>query len=447
MRFISKMILVGGLAATAMFAITACTQPQGGSASGGSPDTPKSVEVMIFKGGYGSDFFEKAAEEFTTNTGIKVSVIADPRIDQQALKRFQVGDPPDLAYPGWRFDAWKAVQDGEVMDLTAAMKEPVFGGGSGTWGGSFEPGILKLGENGGKQMLMPYFYSLWGWWYDPDLFAEKGWKVPKTYQELLLLCQQIKGSGMAPITYQGQYPDYMTSGMLQPWIISAGGMDAMKACQNLEPGAWKSPAVIKSASMIRELRDMGYFQMGATALSHTEAQAEFINRRAALIPCGTWLYSEMKDSLPEGRRMQFMLPPVLSDGKGDPTAITVKIEPWLIAEKSTSKKEAVEFFKYLTSLEKAKQFVVEKGTLMSIKGSDEVDLPEYLKGAADSMKASKAPWSAQWKEWYPTFYKAVGDALTELVNGELSPQEFANKCEAEAEKLRKNDDIAKHKVE
>lgn len=432
------MLLFGASAAVLMLAIPGCSKPK---------DEPKTVEVMVFEGGYGKDFFEKAAAEFTEKTGTKVTVIGDPRIDLQVLPRFQKGDPPDLTYPGWRFDAWKAVQDGEVMDLTAAMKEPVYGSGEGTWGDSFEPGILKLGEGGGKQMLMPYFYSLWGWWYDPELFAEKGWKVPKTYQDLLLLCQQIKGAGMAPITYQGQYPDYMTSGMLQPWIISAGGMDAMKACQNLEPGAWKSPAVVKAASMIRELRDMGYFQNGATAMSHTESQAEFINRRAALIPCGTWLYSEMKDSLPEGRKMEFMLPPVLSDGVGDPTAITVKIEPWFVAEKSKNKKEAVEFFKYLTSLDKAKQFVVEKGTLMSVKGSDQVDLPDYLRGAAESMKASKAPWSAQWKEWYPTFYEAVGNALTELVNGELSPEQFADKCEGLAEKLRSNNAIQKHKVE
>ncbi len=432
-----------GLAMTAAlgaaFAMVAC------SGGGGAAADNKKVEVLVFKGGYGSDFYEAAAEEFNKATGKEVEVIGDPRIDQQVQPRMQKGDPPDLMYPGWRFDHWKAVDDGAIMDLTETMKSKP-ASGEGTWGDTFEPALLKLGQYEGKQYVLPYFFSVIGWWYDPDLFAEKGWAPPKTYAEMLNLCQKIKAAGIAPITYQGQYPDYMISGMLTPWTISSGGLEAFNACQNLEPGAWKSPAVIKAASMIKELSDMGYFQQGATAMSHTESQAEFVNRRAAMIPCGTWLNSEMKESMPEGRKMAFFLPPVIGDGAGDPTAVMIKIEPWMVPAEAKNKEAAIDYFKSMTTVEKAKQFVTEKGTLMAIKGANDVELPGYLQGAADAFKNSKATYAPLWREWYPTLYKAVEGAITELLNGQLTPEAFGDKIEAEAEKIRNNPDIPKRKV-
>jgi N-acetylglucosamine transport system substrate-binding protein len=405
---------------------------------------PKEAEVMVFKGGYGVDFYETAASEYGEKSGNTVKVIGDSRIDLKVGPRMQKGDPPDLTYPGWRIDSWKAVNEGAVYELTSALKEPAYGSET-PWGETFEPKLLKLGQQDGKQFLMPYFFSLWGWWYDPDLFAEKGWELPKTYADLLTLCQKIKASGMAPITYQGQYPDYMISGMLQPWIISAGGMDAMTACQNMEPGAWNSEPVVRAAKMILELRDMGYYLSGSTSLSHTEAQAEFLNRKAAMIPCGTWLESEMKDSMPAGRKMKFFLPPVLGDGKGDPSTIQVKIEPWFVPAEAKAKKVAVEYFKYLTSKEKATQFVKEKGTFMSIIGSTPADVPESLVSAEQSFKAAGTVWSAQWREWYPEFYKKVEGMVTELLNGALSPEDFAKKVEGEAEALRNNKSMTIHK--
>lgn len=437
------------LALLALFALTACgpkaEEPTDGTRKGPEYSTSNELKVMAFKGGYGSDFYEKVAAEYAEKTGVKVEVVADARIDQQIQPLMQKGSPPDLIFPGWRFDHWKAVGDEAILDLTEVMQTKPMQGTS-TWADTFEPSLLKLGQSDGKQYTLPYFYSVLGWWYDPDLFAQHNWTPPKNYTELLDLCQKIKAAGIAPITYQGQYPDYMIAGMLQPWVISHGGLEAFTAMQNLEPGAWKSESVVKAATMIRELRDMGYFQQGATALSHTEAQAEFVNRRAAMVPCGTWLYAEMSATMPAGRKMAFMLPPVLGDGKGDPSAIMIKIEPWMVPAQAKNQTHAIGLFKTMTTLDNAKKFVTEKGTLMAIKGSEEAEMPEYLKGAATSFKASKAVWAAQWKEWYPDFYKSVESAVTELLNGNLDPQAFADKCEAEAEKLRNDDRIKKRKV-
>ncbi len=417
------------------------------SESGEKLTTSKDLEAMVFAGGYGKDFYEQSAKEYEEKTGVKVTIIGDPKIEEQLRPRFQEGKPPGLAFPGVHFDYWSLVEEDEVLDLNQALSGKAWESDD-TWGQTFEPSLLKLGQSGGKQYLLPYYYSVLGWWYDSELFAENGWTPPKTYSELLALCQKIQAKGIAPITYQGQYPDYMIAGMLIPWTISSGGMEQFNKMQNLEPGAWNSNALVKAAKMIFDLRAQDYFQKGATGMSHTAAQTGFVKRQAAMIPCGTWLQAEMDSVIKEeGRKIAFMLPPVIGDGVGDPSAIMIKIEPWLVPAKSPNQEHAIGFFKYMTSVAKAKQFVTEKGTLMAIKGSDDVALPEYLKGAAKSFSESKAVWAAQWKDWYPTFYRDVENNVTKLLNGDLTPEQFGAECEAAAERTRKNPDIVKRKVE
>lgn len=441
-------------AAVAAFAVGGCAA--GGKApetSGTSSEAPQltggltgKVEVAAFQGGYGIDFYEQVAKEFAAqHAGLDVKVWGNPRVWEQLRPRFIGGDPPDLAFPGWGMDHWALAEEGQLLDLTASLGTPAAEGG-GTWGDSFEPSILKLGQLDGKQYVLPYYLMIFGWWYDPAVFAKNGWTVPKTYEELIALSEKIKAKEMAPLTFQGKYPYYMIDGMLLPWAWSAGGEKAVKDAQNLEPGAWKSPAMLKAASMIHELNQKGFFQKGAVGMSHTESQQEFLQGRAAMIPCGSWLYSEMKNVMPPTAKMEFMLPPVLADGQGDPTAILIGIEPWMVPSAAKNQVAAIELFKQMTSLTNAKKFVETKGTLMAIKGSDQAKMPDVLQQPAAAFKASQQVWAVQYRQWYPAFNTEIENALTAMLNGELTPETFCDRVEAAAETTRQDSVITKHKL-
>lgn len=439
--------------AAILLVVTGCSgtsdTPSGGGGTAKS-DKPAelsgSLEVAAFKGGYDIDFYQKAADEFKTkHPALEIKVWGNPRVWEQLRPRFVGGDPPDLCFPGWGMDHWALAEEGQLMELDSALDGPP-AEGNGEWRDTFEPQVLKLGQLDGKQYVLPYYVMLYGWWYDPNVFAKNGWTVPKTYEELLVLCGKIKAKGVAPITYQGQYPYYMIDGMLLPWCMSAGGPDAVKAAQNLDPGAWKSPAMLRAAQMIDELNKKGFFQKGATAMSHTVSQTQFLQGKAAMIPCGTWLSSEMKNVMPPNAKMEFFLPPVLATGKGDSTSLLIGIEPWMIPNAAKNKDAAVELFKYMTSISVAKRFVEEKGTLMSIKGSDQAKLPAELVKPSEALRDSKDVWAVQYRQWYPAFNKEIENSLTALLNGELTPQSFCDRVEAAADKTRKDDDITKHKL-
>ncbi len=159
-------------------------------------------------------------------------------------------------------DYWQLIYDGQVLQLDDALAGKSYDGKS-TWKDTFEPSLLALGAYNGKQYELPYHFNVMGWWYNPDTFAKHGWAVPKTFRELVALCPKIKAAGIAPITYQGQYPDYTIKGFLFPWVVSVGGIKAADDAQSLVPGAWKSPAFLKAAQMIKQLRDAGFFEDGA----------------------------------------------------------------------------------------------------------------------------------------------------------------------------------------
>jgi N-acetylglucosamine transport system substrate-binding protein len=405
-----------------------------------------SIEVQAFKGGYGIDFYEATAKDYAAaHPNVKVTVDGNPKLWEQLKPRIANGSPPDLMLPGWGLDHWALVEDGGLMQLDEALdSKPAEG--SGTWRDTFEPELLKLGAQDGKQYVLPYYFNVWGMWYLPDLFAKNGWQPPKSYDELLALCEKIKAKGIAPITFQGKYPYYMLQGMFLPWVQDIAGMKLINDLQSLTPGAWKSDAVVKVAGMIKELKDKGYFQEGAVGLSHTESQTSFVTGKAAMIPCGTWLQSEMAKTMPAGTKLEYFNTPLVT-GNGEPTAVCVDIEPWMVPSKAKNQAGAIDLFKFMTSKTNATKFVEQKATLMAIKGSsDTKNLPEVLKAPLATFTGSKQAWSYQARYWYPELEKEIEGALTSLINGELTPQAFADRIEAKAEEVRKDANVKKHKI-
>jgi len=417
----------------------------GSAAFSADPAPPGELDVRAFQGGYGIDFFEQAAREYeAAHPGVTIKLQGDPRIWDQLRPLFISGQPPGLSFPGWGMDTYALIYERQVRPMDDALLTSPYGAESGTWRDTFLPEILKLGAFRGRTYMLPFFISLNGWWYNVNLFEENGWKPPTTYAELLELGEKIKAKGIAPLTYQGKYPYYALQGFELPWAISIGGAEVYRAAEALKPGAWKDSAFLKAAEMVAELRQKGFFQNGADGMSHTEAQMEFLQGRAAMIPCGTWLESEMKKQFPPGFKMAFIRAPRVDGGKGDPTSLLVGVEPWIVPTKGQNPALAIDYFKYVTSRKKAREFVLAKGTLSAVKGTSDEPLPETLRGPAQALQEAKYTWTTRYSKWYPALEEAARTAMAGLLQGTRTPQQFVDDLEAAAEKVRKDPNIPKH---
>jgi N-acetylglucosamine transport system substrate-binding protein len=405
------------------------------------------VSIKVFKGGYGDDFFIEAGEEYAKANGVAVKTEGDPRMWDRLRPDFVAGNPPDCAWPGWGMDYWGLVYDGQVEPMDEYLAQPAYGETEGTWLETFDADLLKLGQFDGKQYLMPYHVNLNGWWYNKTVFDEHGWKPPVTFDELLALGPKMQAAGVAPLTFQGQYPYYMLYAFIYPWAISSGGLQAWNDCQGLVPGAWKSEHMLRAAKAVEQLRDAGFFLEGSLALDHIQSETQFLKGAAGMVPCGTWLYAEMENAWPQGVVAEFMLPPVFADGKGDPTTLMVAIEPFIIPSKAKHKRDGIEYFRYITSKDKARQFIEEKGTLMAIKGLEDADYPSHLERPAELFAQAKTKWHSEYRFWYPELAEEAEKAMSALLAGDIDAAEFCARLEAKAEETRNNPKIKKHTVD
>ncbi|MGI8904990.1 MAG: extracellular solute-binding protein [Candidatus Sumerlaeaceae bacterium] len=389
------------------------------------------LEAAAFKGGYGIDFYEKCAREFEKiHPNVKINLWGSPRVWDQLTPRFAAGMAPDIIYPGWGTNVWALIFEGQLLKLDKYLAAPALNSQK-PWHDTFLKSFLDTGSHRGSYYTLPYEFGTFGWWYNKKLFRKHGWAVPRTYDELLSVSALIRKEHIAPVTFTGRYPQYMLDGFIWPWVHSEGGEQALKRIDELTTGCWQQPAVLKATRTFLQMKNRGYFQQGAIGMTHIESQMEWLVGRAAMIPNGTWLYTEMKKMLPPGFEMEFMLCPVFAEGKGDPSAVTVSYDGkgWCVSSTCKHPDEAVEYLRYITSAEKAREFMVQKGTLVAIRDVGEEYVPGHLKEVQRTIKAAKTSYSIHYADWYPELGTAVQNALRDLYNDLLTPEQFSQRLE------------------
>lgn len=410
---------------------------------------PVTIEVAVFEGGYRIDYFEQCVREYEKlNPNVKVKLWGHPRVWEQLLPRFSTSNVPDLCWPGWGMNLWEIIFGGQLRPLDDALQQPAFGSNK-KWIDTFKPSMLAQGRYQGKQYVLPFAANSFGWYYNGKMFRENGWAVPRTYDELLSVSEQIKSKEVAPLTFTGRYPEYAISGIFLAFGMSAGGMDALIPTQNLEPGAWLHPAWLRSAESIIEMKKRGIFQAGCAGMSHIESQMEFLIGRAAMVPCGTWFHSEMAKMLPSDFEADFMAPPGFDDAAPSGTYIYAGVDGkgWCVPTAAKHPIEAIDFCRYVLAPENAKKFAEAKGALTAILYESEVNVPKHLQEPMRLIAESKSTYTYMVGEWYPKLMRQQVDAFRDLYNELLTPREFVQKMEDLTQRTARDPSIRKFKME
>jgi N-acetylglucosamine transport system substrate-binding protein len=403
------------------------------------------VEGVFFQGGYGMDYvYDSAAEFELAHPDIEAYVWGNPRAWDQTRPRFLAGNPPDVFWGIHNINFWVNLQDGLVAPLDSLMQMPAYGQPGITFAESFFDGALEEGQFEGRQYFLPIVYNVNGIWYNKGMFDEHGWNVPRTWSEFLALCELIKqsGTGIAPLTHQGKAPYYF--GMIYLGLVyNLGGEELMMAMDSLEPGAWARPELIEAARLSQQLVERDYILEGTSSFSHTEAQMIWLQGKAAMIPCGTWLESEMINALPEDFQMRIMPIPGFEDGKGGIGAMQASAGPafWVPAD-AAHPDWGMEYLRILLSRKMATGFVQNVGSVQPIKGStDDATIRPATQSALDAIKAADGEtFNFRFSSWYLEMENEYRNALGALLNRDLTPEGFAERMEQMAERLRRDPD-------
>ncbi|GAA2347724.1 N-acetylglucosamine/diacetylchitobiose ABC transporter substrate-binding protein [Dactylosporangium salmoneum] len=408
------------------------------------------LEVVIFKGGYGDDY-AKHAEDLYKGKYAKATIDHKgiQKVGEALQPRFVANTPPDVVdnTGAGRLDISALVGTKQLTDLSELLDAPSFDDPNTKFRDTLLPGVVDDGTFDKAPLVLNFTYTAWGLWYSKPLFASKGWAYPKTWDEMLALCETIKASGIAPWTYQGKYPEYINDPMLS-MAAKIGGVDLIKAVDNLEPNAWKADGLKSAAEAFAELAAKGYIMSGSEALSHTEAQAAWCQGKAAFIPSGSWLEAEQKDVAPKGFDM--VMGAVPSRTSGDKMAQTAvqaaSSESFLVPSKAKNAAGGLEYLRILFSKQSAKAFAQSAGTLPAVAGAtDGLTLSSGLGSTRDAVTAAgKETFTYRFRTWYAPLAKAVDDATGELVNKRATPAEWADRVQKAADALAKDSSVKKY---
>ena len=406
------------------------------------------LDVVIFKGGYGDDYAkaheamyaEKYPDAQIGHQGIQ-------KIQEALQPRFNAGNPPDVVdnSGAGQIKLDLLVADGQLADLTELLDAPSIDDPNKKVRDLLVPGTIEPGTFDGKMYALNYGFTVWGLWYSSSLFKEKGWEVPQTWSDFLALCAEIKGTGMAPWAHQGKYPYYMMVPIMD-LVAKHGGLDLQKKIDNLEPNAWRDPAVKDAVDAIYQLVAQGYMLPGTDTLTHTESQTAWNQGKAAFIPCGTWLENEQKEQTPDGFDMVVSPMPSLDGDKMPYGAIRAGAgEPFIVPEKAKNKAGGLEYLRIMCSKEGGKVFAENTSSLSVVKDSAEgvsstgvVSTIEVYENAGDNVITWRYP------DWYSTLSTEVENATGELMANRLDPNGWIERCQAAADKVAQDSSVKKY---
>jgi len=152
----------------------------------------RTVSVLGVWGGGERDAFMKMVEPFEAASGIKVEFTGTRDLPTVLTTRVAAGNPPDISAlpnPGQMEELAKVkalVNLGTFMDIDKLRSDY-----AKTW--------LDLGSYGEKLYAIFISADLKSLiWYNPKTFADAGYKVPKTWDELIALSDKIVADGKAP---------------------------------------------------------------------------------------------------------------------------------------------------------------------------------------------------------------------------------------------------------
>lgn len=412
-------------------------------------DPAAPLNVVIFKGGYGDDYAIANNDRYTSlYPDAEITYAGTDRLQEKYQADFVDGNPPDVMdnSGAGNFNNQTLVTEGQLTDLAPLMAAEAYGQPGVTFADSLDAGTQSEGVYDGVQYVLNYVYNMNGIWHDAALFEANGWTYPTTWDEMFALCDTIKAAGIAPWTYQGQYPQYMRT-VFNEVLYKVGGWDAILKLDNLAEDAWTQPGVKTVLDIFQKLYDGGYIMEGTEALSHTESQAAWLQGKAAFIPCGTWLENEMKDvlaDLPNFKMTINAAPGVGPDDVNPPTAANVSAGEGFIVPTGKNPLGGMEYLRLLFSQEGGKTFSELTKSLTVVSGSaDGLDLGTAFKSAQDGIAAADG-------NTFTALYGRYADLDDEskfqfgsLLTGQTTPDDMIATLQELTDQLREDDSIQK----
>ncbi|MFD8966760.1 N-acetylglucosamine/diacetylchitobiose ABC transporter substrate-binding protein [Streptomyces sp. NPDC059568] len=413
-----------------------------------------SLDFVLFDGGFGTEYATDAVEQYKKAfPKAEVKFTPTQKIQSQLQPRFNGGTPPDLIDNSGaeQMDMGVLVGKKQLADLTPLLDAPSYDDPAKKVRDTLRPGVVEMGQfDGDPVWIMYYAYTVYGVWYSQTALDRLDAEYPEDWDAMLALCAKAKKKDIAGWTYAGKYPYYIPFS-LYPFIGKIGGREVLDAIDNLEPNAWKHPAVKAAFEAYYELFRKGYILQGTPGLDHIQSQTAWTEGKALFIPNGSWVENEAAKTTPKDFQMKVAAPSGLDSSDKLPfgTIWASGGEPFVVPAKAKNPDGGMEQLRIMLSEASSKNFTSKVKSLTSFNGgTDGLTLSTALQSGVDALaKAGDNVLNPRMQDWYVALQKeklGVG-VLGEMMAGRMTPAEAMNKAQEFADAAAKDDSIKHYK--
>lgn len=412
--------------------------------SGGSTAEGTTIKVAALETGYGADMWSEVCDAFEAQTGIKVELTTDKKLEDVIGPSMQGGDYPDVIHLSTGREAAlteQFIKGNLIADVTDVLSMKVPGEDvkvSDKIAGGFTDTSLTNPYGDGKTYLMPMFYSPCGLFYNAGLLEEKGWTLPKTWDEMWELGDKAKAEGIYLFTYPttGYFDTFFYALM-----YSVGGSEFFDKATNYEEGIWETPEAQKCFDIIAKLASYTNPVTPAQANDQdfTQNQQLVLDNKAIFMPNGTWIVGEMAEA-PRAEGFQWgmtALPAVEKDGDG--YSYTWFEQAW-IPSGAEHMDAAKQFMAFLYS-DKACEIFAKSNAIQPVlniadklQGDNVMFYSIYDNGAKAAMGNFAAFEAIPGVEVRTVFF----DPVNSLVSGDMTKEEWVNGIIKASDQMRAN---------
>ena len=389
------------------------------------------ISVAAIETAYGSEMWQKVAEAFTAETGIKVNLTTDKNLEDVIGPAMQGGEFPDVIHLATGREAGlteQFIKDNNIADITDVLSMTVPGEDvtvADKIAGGFTETSLTNPYGDGKTYLAPMFYSPCGLFYNAGLFAEKGWEVPTTWDEMWELGDKAMEEGIYLFTYPttGYFDAF-----LYALMYTVGGPEFFDAATHYEDGIWDSEEAQQCFDIIAKLATYTNPITPAQANDQdfTQNQQLVLDNKALFMPNGTWIVGEMAEApRAEGFEWGMTALPAVSEG-GDRYSYTWFEQAWIPAG-AENIDAAKQFIAFLYS-DVACEIFAEAGAIQpvlgiadTLEGDNKMFYSIYDDGAKAAM-GNFASYTAV--AGLGTVREVFMDPVNSLVNGEITEEQW-----------------------
>lgn len=441
-----KKVLMAGMTALLSLSLIACQSGNStkvDSKGGKDADGKQTLHVAALESAYGKDMWTKIADAYgEANPKINVELTVDKNLEEVISPNMKAGNYPDvvLLATGRKLALTETlIKDKALEDITDVFNQNVYGEDVKVKD-KLVPGFTETlatnPYNDGKTYMAPMFYSPTGLFYNAALFKEKGWEVPKTWDEMWALGDKAKAEGISLFTYPttGYFDAFFYS-----LLLEVGGPDFYNKAMRYEDGIWESSEATKAFEIVGKLAKYTEPTTVANAndKDYTKNQQLILDNKALFMPNGTWVVGEMKDApRADGFEWGMTSLPALEDG-GDRYAFTFFEQMW-IPSQATNKDAAKDFLTFVYS-EKAASIFAESGAIQPIEGissklsgDNQLFYSIYDNGAKAGMGGFAATDAVEGVSMADTLFRTIDS----IVSGDKTVKEWQKAVEKTSDQLR-----------